>query len=186
MESNSVYAKLFELKKYMGSVAKDKVNKFTNSNYVDINSILLATEPALQEVGLIVVDEIREFVLCTKVIDPETGDSIESVASLVMVKQDPQAYMSALSYMRRANRVSLLGITQKDDDGSLASGQSFAKPAQIKRITSLIMETGTDAQAVLTRYRVEAWKDLYAANADDLIKTLEIKKNKGGKDGTNN
>ncbi len=177
-KENSVHKKLFEMKQYLGKAVKDKVNKFTNSKYVDINSILTLTEPVLQEVGLIIVDEVREFVLHTKLIDPETGDYIESVSPLIMVKQDPQAFMSALSYMRRANRVSLLGITQQDDDGSIASGQVMASPAQIKKITNLMLETGIDATEFLSRYGVKMVKDMYEGTAIEAIKTLELIKEK--------
>lgn len=175
---STVYKKLFEMKQYLGSAVKSKENKFTNSKYIDINGILRLTEPVLQEIGLVVVDEIRENVLVTKVIDPETGDFIESVASLIMVKQDPQAYMSSLSYMRRANRVALLGITQEDDDGSMAAGQKFATPAQIKKITALITETGADTQKLLKAYGVPMVKDMLEETANAAIKALELKKSK--------
>ena len=168
----------------MGKAVKDKLNKFTNSKYVDINSILELTEPVLQEAGLIIVDEVKEFVLSTKLIDPKTGDFLESVCPLIMVKQDPQSFMSALSYMRRANRVSLLGIAQTDDDGSVGSGQAMVKPAQIRKITKLALDTNTDMAKFLAHYRVQMVKDMYEGNAMDAIKTLELKLEKmGGQDG---
>ncbi len=170
---NSVYTKLFKMKQYLGKAVRDKENAFTKSKYIDINGILELTEPALQEVGLLVVDEIREYLLSTKLIDPETGDFLESVASLVMLKQDPQSYMSSLSYMRRANRVALMGIAQTDDDGSIASGQSFIKPRQIKQITKMIMDLELEMDNILRRYGVSAIKDLYEGNAAELIVNLE-------------
>ncbi len=179
-KTNSVYKKLFEMKQYIGKVVKDKENKFTNSRFTDINGILEHTEPALQECGLLIVDEIAEETLHTKLIDPDTGDFIESVATLVMVKQDPQAYMSSLSYMRRANRVALLGIEQIDDDGAIASGQSFAKPKQIKEIQELLLSTNTDAAKFLAHYKVSSVKDMYETTANDALKTLKLKKQKIG------
>ena len=179
--SNSVYSKLFEFRKIVGKLVKTADNPFFKSKYANLSSVITVTDPALEEVGLIYVDKIDGNILESSIIDHETGDEITSKTPLVMSKQDMQGLGSSVSYARRYARVSLLGLEAEDDDGSIASGQSFAKPAQIKKITSLIMETGTDAQVIMSKYRVSAWKDLYSGNADELIDNLELVKSKGVK-----
>ncbi len=81
--------------------------------------------------------------------------------------------------------MTLLGLMSVDDDGSLASGKSFIKPAQVKKITQLALETGTDLSMLLSHYGVPMLKDMLEDTAKDAIKTLELKKQKGVKNGTN-
>jgi hypothetical protein len=179
VENKNIYKKLFEFRKYMGKIVKSKVNPFTKSKYSDINSVLHATEPVLEELGLIFVDSVDNMVLKSSLIDVESGESLSSEMPLILVKNDPQAYGSALTYMRRYARVAMLSLETVDDDGSTATGQSFVKPKQIKQINTLVLEVGLKVDDILKRYGVNAIKDLYESNAVDLIANLE--KIKGAK-----
>ena len=178
-----INGKLFERRKYMGKIVKGKTNPFTNSKYTDINSVLHATEPVLEELGLLFTDTIDSQTLQSRLTDMESGEFIESQIPLILVKNDMQAYGSAITYARRYARITMLSLETVDDDGSGASGQSFAKPAQIKKINTLMLECGVNATETLRQKGVSAVKDLYEGNALDLIKSLEsIKKMKGSLD----
>jgi hypothetical protein len=54
-----------------------------------------------------------------------------------MTKQDMQQLGSAVTYARRYQLVSLLGLEAEDDDGNYASGKTNAtsKPTQTKTTT---------------------------------------------------
>ncbi len=168
-----INAKLFELRKYMGKVVKSKTNPFTNSKYTDINSVLNATEPALEAIGLLFTDTIDNMQLVSTLTDIESGEFITSTTPLILVKNDMQAYGSALTYSRRYARITMLSLETEDDDASKASGQSFIKPRQIKHITKLIMDLELEMDNILRRYGVSAIKDLYEGNAEELIVNLE-------------
>ena len=181
----NINAKLFELRKYMGKIVRSKDNPFTKSKYADINSVLEATEPALEAVGLLFTDTIQGHTLHSVLTDTESGEFIKSETPLILVKNDMQAYASALTYARRFARVTMLSLQQTDDDGANASGQSFIKPRQIKQITELALETNTDMQKFLSHYRVSMIKDMWESTAQDAIKTLTLKKEKGVQNGAN-
>ncbi len=174
----NIYSRLFDLKQLIGKVVKDANNPFFKTKYADLNSIIDATDPALAEAGLLYVDRIEGNTLVSELIDAETGEKITSTTPLILPKQDMQAFGGAVTYARRYARVTLLGLQAVDDDGAVASGQSFAKPAQIKKINALLIETETDGQKFLSHYKVNAVKDLYELTADDAIHTLELKKSK--------
>ncbi len=176
----NLYKKISELRKYIGKITKNSENRFLHNKYADLNAILEVVDPALEEVGLIFVDTIENGNSIHTLIDVETGENIKSVLTLYMVKADPQSYGSAQSYNRRYARLSMLNLQTEDLDGAAASGQSFVKPAQIKKINSLILESGLSAENVLGRYGVQAVKDLWASTADELIANLE--RVKGAKD----
>ena len=98
----------------------------------------------------------------------------------MLAKQDMQQLGSAITYARRYARLAMLGLQAVDDDGGEASGKTFVKPAQIKRIQTLLMDTGTKAPAFLGHYQVQAIKDMTQDVADQAEKTLQLKKDKMG------
>ena len=182
----SLNEKVKLLRELTGKVVKSKENKFLKNHYADLNSIMETTDEAIAEAGLIWVDSIDDEHSVHRLVDVETGDSIESRIRLYMAKQDPQAFGSALSYNRRYARLAMLNLQQVDDDGAAGSGQSFIKPKQIKRINELLLQTDTKADKFLAHYRVDSVKDLYELTAQDAIHTLELKlkKMKGNDNGT--
>ena len=145
----NVYKKLFEFRKLTGKIVKDANNPFFKTKYADLNSVLEATDPALEEVGLIWIDRPTDMTLESDIVDVESGESLTLKAPLLLGKQDMQQYGSALTYARRYNRLSALGLQVIDDDGAQASGTVFAKPKQIKEINELILKTKSDATKFL-------------------------------------
>lgn len=175
----NVYEKLFEFRKLTGKVVKSANNPFFKSRYADLNSVIEATDPALEEVGLVYIDRIDGTKLISELVDIESGETIINNTPLLLAKQDMQQLMSAVTYARRVARLAMLGLQAVDDDGSIASGNVFVKPAQIKRIQALLLETNTKAENFLGHYHVQAIKDLDQVMADQAEKTLNIKKEKG-------
>lgn len=182
---NNVYKKLFEFRKLTGKVVKGKDNPFHKTKYADLNSVIEATDPALEEVGLIWIDRPNGNQLESDVIDVESGEKITLVCPLLLIKQDMQQLGSGITYARRYNRLAALGMQTVDDDANTAGGLVFVKPAQIKKINELILKTKVEVAKILPHYHVSAIKDLTEDRAKDLIKTLELRLEKeGDKDGT--
>ncbi len=174
----SLFEKIKEFRKLTGKVVKGKENPFLKSKYADLNSVIEATDPALEEVGLIYLDRVVGMELHASLIDPDTAEETTATIPLILVKQDMQSLGSAITYARRYARMALFGLQAVDDDGSAAVSQHFITPKQIKEITKLMMETGTDANKFLSHYRVSAIKDMLEPAAVNAIATLKIKKEK--------
>lgn len=178
----NVYKKLFEFRKLTGKVVKSANNPFFKTKYSDLNSVIEATDPALEEVGLLWIDRIEGEVLIYEIIDHESGETIRGEVRLIMNKQDMQQLGSAITYARRYARMAACGLQAVDDDGSMASGTVFATPKQIKEINELILKTKSDAVKFLQYFHVDSVKNLTKDAAIQAIKTLKLK---GDKDGTN-
>ena len=178
----AVYEKLFEFRKLTGKVVKSANNPFFKSKYADLNSVIEATDPALEEVGLIYIDRVDGDKLVSELIDPESGEIITNVTPLILGKQDMQQLGSALSYARRYARLTLLGLQTVDDDGGVASGTVFVKPKTIKEINELILKTKTDSTKFLQYFHVDAVKNLTEQAGIQALKTLNLKLEKGTSD----
>ena len=116
----NIYKKVFELKQKVGKVSKDSENPFYKSKYMDINKLLEALEPIATELKLLIIQPIEGNKVTSRIIDIETGESVESSVSLIE-SSDPQKIGSCITYYRRYTLKSLLGIQEEDDDGNKAS-----------------------------------------------------------------
>jgi hypothetical protein len=115
-----IYHKLWKAKQEIGKVAKGKDNPFFKSKYADLNALLEATEPILLKYDLIVLQPIIDGQVCTRIIDIENGDFVESSLMLPVVS-DPQKQIAGVTYFRRATLQSLLSLQAIDDDGNTVS-----------------------------------------------------------------
>lgn len=103
--------------------------------YAPLEAILRATLPALNKNGFSLVQRVEEAYLVTTLYH-ESGQLSGSIK--IMVGRDgPQAYGSALTYARRYGVTLLLGIcADDDDDGNAAEGNEVqsstsAHPAHV-------------------------------------------------------
>lgn len=115
-----IYGKLLEAKKQIGKVSKNSKNPHFKNTYADINALIEAVEPILLECGLVLLQPIENGKVITKVIDIDTGESIESTMELPTLS-NPQQMGSAITYYRRYTLQSLLSLQAEDDDGNKAS-----------------------------------------------------------------
>ncbi|WP_052351557.1 ERF family protein [Deinococcus pimensis] len=106
---------------------KDSTNPAFRSRYADLGAVWEAARPALQANGLSVVQmpmpcEPGHAALETVLLH-QSGEYLSSVSQTRLVKDDPQGYGSAITYLRRYAMSAILGIVADDDDGNAASGQ---------------------------------------------------------------
>ena len=117
---NSIYKKLYKVQKEIGAISKDSTNPFYKSKYFDINSLIKQLMPILEKHNLLLLQPMSEGNQYSKIVDVDTGDSVESFLSLP-INLDAQKIGSAITYYRRYTLQSLLGLQAEDDDGNNAS-----------------------------------------------------------------
>ncbi|NBQ17172.1 recombinase [bacterium] len=128
---------LLSAQKEITFAVKDSTNPHFKNRYADLASVIDAVKPALNNAGIVFVQSASpsddgRLSLTTRLIH-ESGEWIEDMATCPLPKQEPQGYISCLTYMRRSNLASILGLKTEDDDGEATR----MKPDDyIKRITS--------------------------------------------------
>ena len=107
------------------SAKKSSDNPFFKSKYADLQAVISAVKESLNENGIAFLQSPTEsegdvLKLTTRLLH-ESGEWIEDTSVCPLVKRDPQAFGSALSYLRRYSLSAMCGIYQADDDGNEAT-----------------------------------------------------------------
>jgi hypothetical protein len=140
---------------------KDSTNAHFNSTYASLASVIDTIKPCLAEFGLAVVQSPGwkdERVTVTTRILHASGEWIQSVAETPLPKANPQGVGSAITYLRRYSLASMLGISQEDDDGNLASQE----PRAAKREPAPSKPADPSPTGVHPTLWTELWADLQA------------------------
>lgn len=118
---NKMKDKLLKIQKQIGAIKKDSINPHFKNKYFDINTLLEAVKPVLNNHGVVLlqglVDINGQLALRTQLIDSESVEVVEATCPLP-VCLDAQKYGSAISYFRRYAIVSLLALEAEDDDAN--------------------------------------------------------------------
>src|ERR1035437_7259929 len=107
------------------AVAKTSDNPFFKSKFAPLPEVVKAATPILAKHGLAVwqggdTDEHGE--LLWTIVLHSSGQYIGSAARMLPIKNDPQAQGSAVTYGRRYQHMSALGlVADTDDDGQAAT-----------------------------------------------------------------
>jgi hypothetical protein len=129
---------LVKAQKEMTTPKKGSVNPFFKNKYADLNDVLAAIVPALNNNGIVLLQPLvniegKNFV--KTVLMHESGEVFESLAEIFCNKNnDAQAYGSGVSYARRYSLSSICGIGSEDDDAHTAVN---TKPKEAKAIPVL-------------------------------------------------
>jgi uncharacterized protein (DUF3820 family) len=98
----------------------DATNPHFNSKFASLAGVVSAIRPALNKHGLVYTQFPTNIdgqpALETMLIHAESGQDIAAVTPLVLAKNDPQGYGSALTYARRYALLSILGLVGDEDD----------------------------------------------------------------------
>lgn len=107
------------------TVGKGADNPFFKSKYAELGSIMKKAQPVLTKHGLSVVqlpDNLDGQAALTTILMHTSGQSLRATVPLVLSKQDPQGFGSAMTYFRRYGYAAALQIViDEDDDGNNAS-----------------------------------------------------------------
>ena len=114
---------LCEAQAEMGGAVKDSANPFFKSSYADLTSVIKAIKQPFSNNGLsytqFPIHSEGGVGVATRLMH-STGQWIESEYVLPIVKKDPQAAGSAITYARRYALQSIAGIPTADDDAESA------------------------------------------------------------------
>jgi hypothetical protein len=104
--------------------SKSATNGHFKSKYADLPSVIDAVKPALNNEGISFIQsgspsEDGRLHLTTRLLHT-SGEWIEDTAVAALAKQDPQAFGSAMTYLRRYQLAAMTGIYQDDDDANEA------------------------------------------------------------------
>lgn len=116
---NELFTALAKAQGMITTAVKDSANPFFKSQYTSLDGCWQCCRVPLSTNGLSVVQTTQEesgkFYLTT-VLGHASGQYIASSMPLMLAKNDPQAFGSALSYARRYSLCAIVGLTQGDDD----------------------------------------------------------------------
>lgn len=127
--TTELYKALAGFHKHFTTVEKDASNPFHESSYASLSQILNVTRPILNDQGLVLiqmpVNGTKENSICikTRLIHVETGQFIETNSiSVTPNKNDIQLFGSLMTYLKRYEITSLLGLSfsEEDDDGNIS------------------------------------------------------------------
>ena len=127
-EIDQIGAALAAAQAEMEHATKDATNPHFKSKYADLASVMDACRPALAKAKVAVLQS-PEFVRETKTVRVTTrlvhasGQWVETSLEADVVKTDPQAIGSAITYLRRYGLASLASVAADDDDGNGATGR---------------------------------------------------------------
>jgi hypothetical protein len=130
-EINELAAALVAAQAEFSAVPKNSANPFFKSKYAALPDVVASASPVLAKHGLAVSQFIDgEFVnegLTTYLIH-KSGQFIAHTMKLHLIKGDPQAQGSAVTYARRYAYMAALGlVADEDDDGNKGSSPAPAR-----------------------------------------------------------
>jgi len=139
----------------MQTPKKGSTNPFFKNKYADLNDVLSAIVPALNNNGIVLLQPLvnidgKNFV--KTVLMHESGETFESLAEIFCSKpNDAQAYGSGISYARRYSLSSICGIGSEDDDGQKAVQP---KPNATKENIEKAVSVKATLEQIKSKYKV--------------------------------
>lgn len=122
----SIAKALLEVQRKTPAIDKDAEGTVGTRKYpyLSLDHLLAVVVPILNEEGVLLAQLPIEGGVETRLIHPESGETLSFVTPLVMSQETSQAHGSAISYSKRYALTSVLGISgEKDDDGAAASAE---------------------------------------------------------------
>lgn len=157
MELDKLAPALVALQADLVPVTKSASNPFFKSKYAPLNEVMGNVQPLLAKHKLAIsqfLTNLNGESAMRTILLHESGQYIEDVQPLLLVKQDPQSQGSATTYARRYGVMSVLGVVaDEDDDGNRAT-----KAAENNLKTR---DDGQDAE-ILARAKADINKELEA------------------------
>jgi len=121
----------------MKAAKKTESNPFFKSKYTDLAGVWDSIRDVLSSNGLSVVQTTdydatnNNSVIVSTVLMHSSGQWIEGVTKMPLVKMDPQAVGSAITYARRYALAAIVGVaSEEDDDGEAAMGRKDGQTAK--------------------------------------------------------
>lgn len=139
---DQIAAALASAQSEMDFARKDSANPFFKSSYADLASVWDVCRRVLPKNGLAVSQTLEpsegQTISVRTTLLHKSGQWITGVCQIPMVKADPQAAGSAITYARRYSLAAICGVIADDDDAEQAMGRKpAAKAAPRKKMETM-------------------------------------------------
>jgi hypothetical protein len=206
LELQDLFSALAKAQADMQIAKTENLNPFYKSKYADLNSVVKASREYLTKNGLCVIQRIltndsNQMFLFTRLCH-SSGQWIESKMPITPPKSDVQSIGSYITYLRRYNYASMVGVTssEEDDDGEETmktirkdSGKKEKKYStiksfpineeQIKIIKEMLSDLDSSEEEKLLNWaQVKSIQSIPSSKFESILQALEIKirRNKNG------
>ena len=144
---------LVKAQKAFGPALKTSTNPHFKSRYADLAACVEAVIDALNENGIMLMQQLHHSdsgVRVETVFVHESGELMSAgVLHVPAAKQDPQGYGSAITYARRYSLMAACGIAPEDDDGNAAkAAKPKEKPKDYVIEATLAIANTTDREKI--------------------------------------
>jgi hypothetical protein len=176
---------LVKAQKEFGPALKKSNNPHFKSKYVDLAGCVEAVIDALNNNGIFLSQhtyEHNEGIVIETVFTHESGEQMNCGRLFFPAnKQDPQGFMSCLTYIRRASLMTATGQAPEDDDGNMASSKSTPEFAQMlvemEQCKTLGELQVTFSKAINLANGNKGWVQKFTEQKDKLKQQLKDKQN---------
>lgn len=178
----------FELQKRIKVIKKDGTNPHYNSKYATLDKALPEVREHMEEVGVCVSQPLEimdgKNILKTIIFRADTGAILAESSSVLIYRAENniQDLMGAITYFRRYQLLSLLGIATEDDKDGETSDETIEKTVkEADNVNSLIRfykSLPVDKQKKFKNKFSEKKNEIeeqLAQNNQELISQVEIK-----------
>jgi len=170
---------LVKAQKEFGPALKTATNPHFRSKYANLSNCVEAVIDALNNNGIFLLQKNYDHqngIMVETVFVHESGEILECGCLFFPAqKNDPQGFMSALTYGRRASLMAACGIAPEDDDGNMASRPQKRTPELESLMADYLsaIDEATDSDSLKKAY-TEAYKAL-GTNAEWQKKVIAAK-----------
>jgi len=168
---------LLAAQKKMGVALKDAKNPFFKSKFADLNTVIDAALPVLNDNDISVLQTPGVSADGSPVVQTVllhvSGEYIASETPITVAKaNDPQALGSAISYARRYGLQATVTIKAEDDDAESAMGRSAGKTsapiARVEPVKVAPVEAAPTTNVVKPKPTFNKFKPAAASTGDDI------------------
>ena len=133
----------------MKSAKKNQDNPYFKSVYADLASCYEACREPLTKNGIAVVQGIEdstdgESVTLNTMLLHSSGEWLSSSLRMPLLKKDPQAVGSVITYARRYGLSAAIGLASEDDDAESAMARPVSSPAPKTQPTKEVVASKPD------------------------------------------
>mgnify|MGYP000029171725 FL=1 len=182
-EINELASALCNAQAKMGGAVKDSANPFFKSNYADLTSIIKAIKQPFSDNGLSYTQFPINDESCVGVVTMlmhVSGQWLQQEYVLPLVKRDPQAAGSAITYARRYALQSMAGIPTADDDAEAAMmrGEDITRKIsaqQAESVKELLEVTESDVDKFCKAFKCSTVDQMQVQYFDRAVSALKSK-----------
>jgi len=124
---NNLLEALAKMQGTLDNAKKESDNPYFKSKYADLAQCLSVAKKPMADNGLSISQHCTfdgNFVQCVTILGHSSGQMMVSTLNVPVAKKDAQGIGSSITYARRYALSSIIGLTQKDDDGEGSVGHT--------------------------------------------------------------